>query len=142
MPHHDDLTATLSALLDTAIDECIRAKNATDFTFPFLLMTGPQEKSLTVLVSDADNPGQRALADARETVRAKAVELDAYVIAYDGMLKAKDGRNLLAFILECGEKPQAEGFVFFQRYDLDEAGKLVLVFGAGSFLRRTEQLLA
>ena len=141
MPHHDELTPTLKAMTDTAIDECIKAKRATDFQFPFLLLSGVEGKSITVLVNDATNPAERAVLDAREQVRSNASTLDAYLLAYDGLVKAKDGSNLEAFILECGEKPQAEAFVFFQRYERDEKGALILVFGSGGFMRRTEQLL-
>jgi hypothetical protein len=141
MPYHDDLAPTLKDLADAAIDECVRSKKANDFQFPILLLSGPTEKSITVLVNDSENATEVAIATARERVRTKAEALDAYAIAYDGLLKAKDGSDLEAFIVECGEKGQAEAFVFFQRYRRAEDGELVLVFGASSFLRRTEQLL-
>jgi hypothetical protein len=76
---------TCALAIDTAIDACLRAKKATDFRFPLLLVSGSAEKSITVLANDADNPAAHAVKAAREDVRAKAVALDTYVIAYDGL---------------------------------------------------------
>ena len=137
MPDHDDLQPLLKELTDVAIEECIRVKQLDDFALPFMLQTGREGTSLTVVTG----PTKHAVQSAREDIRAQAAQLDAYVIAYDGTLKSRDGGDLEAFILECGEKPQQEGFVFFQRYTRDESGALVLVVGSGSLLRRTEQLL-
>jgi hypothetical protein len=136
--HHDELTQALNVVVESAIAECVRAKASSGFPYPFVMLDGPSGKLFTEIVSNAADRMDLA----RGVVRKKAAGHERYVIAYDGVLTRKGGGTLDAFILECGERGQAQGLILFQRYARGEDGTIMLVPSASSLLRRSDQLLA
>jgi hypothetical protein len=128
----------LGELFDLAINECVKAKRATNFAFPFLILQEPPGGEIIVLVADST---AASLANARETVRAARSTVRAYAIAYDGLLRSKTGEPLEAFIVELAERGCADGFVMFHLYER-VAGEIDLIQQERTVLRRTDPLFA
>jgi len=126
----------LIELFELAINECIKAKRATNFAYPFLILQEPPGGEIVVLVADST---EQSLANAREQVRTTRATVRAYAIAYDGMLRSKAGDPLDAFIVELAERGCSDGFVMFSLYEL-HSGEIDLIQQSRTVLRRTDPL--
>jgi len=126
----------LIELFELAINECVKAKRATNFSYPFLILQEPPGGEIVVLVAEST---EQSLANAREAVRTTRDTVRAYAIAYDGMLRSKAGEPLDAFIVELAERGCADGFVMFSLYDL-AGGEIDLIQQSRTVLRRTDPL--
>lgn len=128
----------LIELFELAINECIKAKRATNFAYPFLILQEPPGGEIVVLVADST---EQSLANARDSVRTTRESVRAYAIAYDGMLRSKAGDPLDAFIVELAERGCSDGFVMFSLYEL-AGGEIDLIQQSRTVLRRTDPLFA
>ena len=133
----DSLWQLVSGLLDLAVD-CFAAGESN----PMVHFIDQEGKSHMIDIKSASsNVNPQLVEKARSIISEGFGEtVQCYAVAFDGYLTT-DGRRVDAAFVEAGERGQAQGMVFAQRYRLKKRLGKVERVGRPVFVQVTNQLI-